>query len=77
MNSTPHTDDIALTDLRQWAMEQLSAAGILEADVDAELLIGHIQCWSRGELASKLVTGSQFQVSLHSPSASLLSVGWP
>ena len=38
MNSSPHTDDIALADLRQWAMEVLSAAGILEADVDAELL---------------------------------------
>lgn len=57
MNSTPHADDISLTDLRQWAMEQLGAAGILEADVDAELLIGHILGWSRGELASKLVTG--------------------
>jgi hypothetical protein len=48
MNSTPHADDIALTDLRQWALEQLSAAGILEADVDVELLIGHLQGWSRG-----------------------------
>ena len=57
MNSSPHADDIALADLRQWAMEVLSAAGILEADVDAELLIGHVLNLSRGELASKLVTG--------------------
>ena len=57
MNSSPHADDIALADLRQWAMQVLSAAGILEADVDAELLIGHVLNLSRGELASKLVTG--------------------
>jgi release factor glutamine methyltransferase len=57
MNITPHADDIALTELRQWAMQTLSAAGILESDVDAELLIGHVLGWSRGELTSKLVMG--------------------
>ena len=51
MKSTPHADDIALADLRQWAMQVLSAAGILDADVDAELLIGHVLGFSRGELA--------------------------
>lgn len=57
MTHTSPADDIALADFRQWAMNSLTAAGILESDVDAELLIGHVMGWSRGEVASKLVTG--------------------
>ncbi|WP_281640334.1 peptide chain release factor N(5)-glutamine methyltransferase [Aurantimicrobium minutum] len=57
MNSSAHADDIAVTDLRQWAISTLSAAGVTDAEVDAELLIAHVLGFSRGELASKVVTG--------------------
>lgn len=57
MNSTPHADDIALSDLRQWAIQALSAAGVQESEVDTELLIGHVLDLSRGELTANLVTG--------------------
>ena len=57
MTSSTHADDISVTDLRQWAISTLSAAGVLDAEVDAELLIAHVLGFSRGELASKVVTG--------------------
>ena len=57
MNSSAHADDIAVTDLRQWAISTLSAEGVPDAEVDAELLIAHVLGFSRGELASKVVTG--------------------
>ena len=58
MNSSAHTDDIALADLRQWAMSTLASAGVPDPEVDAELLIGHILGLGRGEIAAKLVTGA-------------------
>ena len=57
MNSSAHTDDIALADLRQWSMSTLASAGVPDPEVDAELLIGHILGLGRGEIAAKLVTG--------------------
>lgn len=57
MTSSAHADDIAVTDLRQWAISTLSAAGVPDPEVDAELLIAHVLGFSRGELASKVVTG--------------------
>lgn len=57
MNSSVHADDIAVTDLRQWAISTLSAAGVPDPEVDAELLMGHVLGLGRGELAAKMVTG--------------------
>ena len=57
MTSSAHADDIAVTDLRQWAISTLSAVGVPDPEVDAELLIAHVLGFSRGELASKVVTG--------------------
>ena len=58
MNTSAHADDIALADLRQWAMSTLASVGVPDPEVDAELLIGHILGLGRGELAAKLVTGA-------------------
>jgi release factor glutamine methyltransferase len=42
--------------VRQHAIEVLSAAGIRNADVDAELLLGHVLGLSRGQVQAKAVT---------------------
>lgn len=45
-------------DVRDEAAAQLAAAGVLDATVDAELLIGHVVSWSRGEVQAHIVTDS-------------------
>lgn len=49
---------VSLADLRTQAAAELSAAGILNADVDTELLIGHVLGFSRGQVQAKVVTGA-------------------
>jgi release factor glutamine methyltransferase len=44
--------------LREVAIEALGAAGILDPDVDAELLIGHVLGMSRGQVQAGAVTGA-------------------
>jgi len=44
--------------LRSWAINLLSRAGIESADVDAELLIGHVLGFSRGQVQAKAITGA-------------------
>ena len=57
MNISSQADDIALSELLQWALSTLGAAGVPEPDVDSELLAGHVLGLGRGEIAAKLVTG--------------------
>lgn len=57
MKSNSQVEKVALTEIRNWAMQTLSSAGVQNADVDAEILISHILGLSRGELTSKLITG--------------------
>ncbi|MCX7521165.1 peptide chain release factor N(5)-glutamine methyltransferase [Microbacterium sp. STN6] len=45
-------------ELRACARDRLAAAGILEAETDAELLIGHVLGVSRGRVQSLVVTDS-------------------
>ena len=40
------------------AVESLAAAGVPSADVDAELLVGHVLALSRGAVQAKTVTGA-------------------
>ena len=47
-----------ISDLRSRAIDILSGAGIRNADVDAELLIGHVLGLSRGQVQAKAVTGA-------------------
>ena len=47
-----------VSEIRGWALEQLARAGIESADVDAELLIGHVLGLSRGQVQAKAATGS-------------------
>lgn len=49
----------SVADIRRWAIDQLAAAGIESAAVDAELLIGHALGLSRGEVQAKAVTGTE------------------
>lgn len=49
----------SITDIRHAAISALSEAGIESADVDAELLIGHVLGFSRGQVQAKAVTGAQ------------------
>ena len=49
------TNSLALDSLRLQVMQTLSAAGITEPDVDAELLIGHVLGLSRGEVHARLI----------------------
>ncbi|MET0854543.1 MAG: HemK/PrmC family methyltransferase, partial [Microterricola sp.] len=44
--------------MRDTAAARLGAAGILDAQIDAELLIGHVLGLSRGELQARIVTDS-------------------
>nr|WP_242616454.1 peptide chain release factor N(5)-glutamine methyltransferase [Microterricola gilva] len=44
--------------MRDTAAARLGAAGILDAHIDAELLIGHVLGLSRGELQARIVTDS-------------------
>jgi len=48
---------VPLQDLLDWATLQLSAAGIADAAVDAQVLIGFVLSVGRGELEAKLITG--------------------
>lgn len=48
----PATTDALLT----WAADELAAAGIATARIDAALLIGHVLDMSRGEVEAKAVT---------------------
>ena len=50
---------VSLADLRKQAVAELSAAGIANADVDVELLIGHVLGFSRGQVQAKVVTGAE------------------
>lgn len=54
--SAGHPLDVA--GLRAWAIDVLSPAGIENADVDAELLIGHVLGFSRGQVQAKAITGA-------------------
>lgn len=47
-----------ISSIRNRAIERLSTAGIESADVDAELLIGHVLGLSRGQVQAKAVTES-------------------
>lgn len=47
-----------VTELRAGAVEALARAGIESTEVDAELLIGHVLGFSRGQVQAKAVTGS-------------------
>ena len=47
-----------IADARERAIQILSGAGIRNADVDAELLIGHVLGLSRGQVQAKAVTGA-------------------
>ena len=47
-----------ISSIRNQAIERLSTAGIESADVDAELLIGHVLGLSRGQVQAKAVTES-------------------
>ena len=49
------TNSLALDSLRLQVISTLSAAGITDADVDAELLIGHVLGLSRGEVHARLI----------------------
>jgi len=49
------TNSLALDTLRLQVMQTLSAAGITEPDVDAELLIGHVLGLGRGEVHARLI----------------------
>ena len=64
MNSNSQSEKVSLIDIRQWATNVLSKAGVESPDVDAEQLICHILDTSRGQLTSKLITG--FDISAES-----------
>lgn len=49
------TNSLALDTLRLQVIATLSAAGITDADVDAELLIGHVLGLGRGEVHARLI----------------------
>ena len=49
------TNLLALHTMRLQVVETLSAAGITDADVDAELLIGHVLGLGRGEVHARLI----------------------
>ncbi|GAB3032461.1 peptide chain release factor N(5)-glutamine methyltransferase [Parafrigoribacterium mesophilum] len=50
--------ELTVRALRDAAIEALGAAGILDPDVDAELLIGHALGMSRGQVQAGAVTGA-------------------
>jgi release factor glutamine methyltransferase len=52
---TMSTGEVTLSELRSHAVRVLSAAGIARADVDAELLLGHVLGLSRGQVQAKIV----------------------
>lgn len=58
MNVSDHDAARTLRELRDTAAARLGAAGILDAQIDAELLIGHVLVLSRGELQARIVTDS-------------------
>lgn len=49
------TNLLSLESLRLQVIQTLSAAGITEPDVDAELLLGHVLGLSRGEVHARLI----------------------
>ncbi|RZU64473.1 release factor glutamine methyltransferase [Microterricola gilva] len=58
MNVSDNDAARILRELRDTAAARLGAAGILDAHIDAELLIGHVLGLSRGELQARIVTDS-------------------
>ncbi len=54
-SETTMTNSRALDSLRLQVMQTLSAAGITDSDVDAELLIGHVLGLGRGEVQARLI----------------------
>jgi release factor glutamine methyltransferase len=56
--STPEAAS-TIAALRSSATERLAAVGIESADVDAELLIGHVLGLRRGEVQAKAITGTE------------------
>ena len=54
-SETTMTNLLTLDTLRLQAMETLSASGITDSDVDAELLIGHVLGLGRGEVQARLI----------------------
>ena len=58
MNVSANDDVRLLREVRDNAAERLGAAGILDAAIDAELLIGHVIGLSRGEIQARIVTDS-------------------
>ncbi|PWB96219.1 peptide chain release factor N(5)-glutamine methyltransferase [Salinibacterium hongtaonis] len=55
--ATRHSVSASLADIRRQAVADLAAAGIPSAEVDAELLIGHVLGLSRGQVQAKVVMG--------------------
>ena len=47
-----------IRELREQGIAVLGGAGIRNADVDTELLIGHVLGLSRGQVQAKAVTGA-------------------
>lgn len=58
MNVSDNDAARSLRELRDTAAARLGGAGILDAQIDAELLIGHVLGLSRGELQARIVTDS-------------------
>ncbi|KQW07763.1 protein-(glutamine-N5) methyltransferase, release factor-specific [Leifsonia sp. Root4] len=58
MNVSDNDAARSLRELRDTAAARLGAAGILDAQIDAELLIGHVLDLSRGQLQARIVTDS-------------------
>lgn len=52
------SSNVTVTSARERAIAALSAAGIENAEVDAELLIGHVLGLGRGEVQAKAVIGT-------------------
>ncbi len=58
MNVSVNDTSRSLRIVRDAAAADLTAAGILDAEIDAELLIGHVTGLSRGEVQARIVTDS-------------------
>lgn len=52
------TQPVTIATVLSSATEQLSLAGVPSPDVDAELLIGHVLGFSRGQVQAKAITGA-------------------
>ena len=58
MNNSSELHDIDLAQLRSWAVDFLSLAGVQDPEVDADILLSTQLGIGRGELAAKLLTRS-------------------